>query len=192
MNPAIAADPLLLLVAGLAVDALVRRHARGVPPDPASGRAGRPRRRVFRPQAQPRDPQRSLAPGSRRRHRDRAGRACRSARAGDPVAVPRQPSWRGGRDPADRRAGRPAQPLRSRRRGGAARSTEAGSRPGARRCGISSAATRRASTRTASPAPRSRAWPRISATAWWRRRSGICCSGCRACSPTRWRTRSTA
>jgi len=41
-------------------------------------------------------------------------------------------------------------------------------------------------------APRSKASPRISATAWWRRSSGIWCWGCRVSSPTRSRTRSTA
>ncbi len=62
-----------------------------------------------------------------------------------------------------------------RRRAGAAQ--RAGWRPGARRSAISSGATRRGSTRTASRAPRSRASPRISATASSRRSSGICSLG---------------
>ena len=49
----------------------------------------------------------------------------------------------------------------------------AGWRPGARRSAISLGATRRGSTGTASRAPRSRASPKISATASSRRSSGI-------------------
>ena len=49
----VVADPLLLLAAGLAIDALVRRHAGVVRPHSAPGRARRPRRRFLRPQAQP-------------------------------------------------------------------------------------------------------------------------------------------
>ncbi len=73
----------------------------------------------------------------------------------------------------DRRAAGAAQPLRPCRRG-RRRRCATGRLAGRARGGprTSSAATRRASTRTASPAPRSKAWPRISATASSRRCSG--------------------
>ena len=96
---------------------LVRRHAGGLRPRAASGRAGRARRRLLRPQAQPRNPQRGRAPRPRHRHRDRAGRRRRGVRLGGRASVPRQPRRCGGRNSADRDPGRPAQPLRACRRG---------------------------------------------------------------------------
>jgi adenosylcobinamide-phosphate synthase len=49
-----------------------------------------------------------------------------------------------------------------------------------------------ASTRSASPRPRSRAWPRASTTASLRRCSGLWSAACRACSSTRRSTPPTA
>ena len=153
----------------------VWRHAGGVPPRSASGGSCRPRDRVLRPQAQPRDPQRS----DRARERGIVtvvvlvggaaalglviDRACRGSLA------------RGRRRmPADRDPDRAAQPPRPCRRGRGGARRAADCRPAATPCGTSSAATRRASTHSGWRAPRSRASPRISATGSSRRCSGTC------------------
>ena len=185
-------DPLLLLLAGLAIDAVFGEmpaiFARVPHPVALAGRAiALFERKLNRPQR------------SDRRRRERgiitvivlvggaAGFGWVVARA-----VPRQPRRRRGRGIGDRHPAGAAQPVRacrggrrrarSRRADGRPRRSEPHCRP---RPGTSS-------TGMASRAPRSRAWPRISATAWWRRRCGISSPACRACSPTRWPTRSTA
>ncbi len=142
MMPAVDANPLLLLVAGLAIDAwfgdMPAIFSRVPHPVVLAGRAvaffDRKLNREIRSEAS-------------RRVRGiltvlALVGACRGPRAGDRASVPRQPCRRGGRDPADRGAGRPAQPVTSMSPRSRKRSIGAGWRPGATRCGTSSAATR--------------------------------------------------
>ena len=84
-----------------------------------------------------------------------------------------------------------AQPRRACARRGHGLETE-GLAGGRRPWPTSSAATPKSSTRPPSAARRSRAWPRISPTASWRRCSGWCWRACRARLPTRRSTPPTA
>ena len=150
-----------------------RRRCSAAVPHPVVLR--RPRDRLARPQAQPAGPPRRASP-ARRRSRpcwrswsaprgglgsvDRAARRAAAGRRLVEVAV-------------IARAAGAAQPLRAcRARSAPALDHEglAGGRDAVRHI---VGRDPRASTSTASRAPRSKSWPRISATAWWRRCSGI-------------------
>ena len=165
-------DPLLLLLGGLAIDALFGEMPAGVPRGAAPGRAGRPRRsRLFDRKLNRPSRSERVAPRARHRHRDRAGRRRRRARLGDRTRCAAAASLGAAVEAlligillAQRSL------LRACRRGRRWRSIGGGLAAG--RAAVSHIVGRDPATPrrgTASRAPRSKASPRISATASWRR-----------------------